>query len=101
MHEAKLIESLDHPNIIKIYETYECPEYMFIFMEYCSDDLLSVLLDCTYFSEQEARSLVRQLLSTVAYLHEIGVVHRDIKLENILLKKTNRNQYVVKLIDFG
>ena len=87
MHEAKLIQSLDHPNIIEIYETYECEQFMFIFMEYCEDDLLNVLLECLYFSENEARGLVKQLLSVVRYLHSVGVVHRDIKLENILLKK--------------
>jgi serine/threonine protein kinase len=47
------------------------------------------------------RDLLKQLLETLQYLHSIGVCHRDIKLENILLVKTSDETYHPKLIDFG
>jgi serine/threonine protein kinase len=52
-------------------------------------------------TEDQARKIMRQLLDTVGYLHNDNIIHRDIKLENILLTNSNIDQGDLKLIDFG
>jgi calcium-dependent protein kinase len=102
-YEVKILKKLDHPNIIKVYDCYETKNYEFIFMEYCEESLLTVLLDKGKFEERDLKSIIKQLLSALKYCHIRNIVHRDIKLENILLKKDKNSKkgWIVKLIDFG
>ena len=51
--------------------------------------------------EPEAANIFRQVVSAVAYMHEQNVVHRDLKLDNILIKNDGESKHTIKLIDFG
>jgi serine/threonine protein kinase len=87
---------LDHPNIAKVIEAYERHRHIYLIMEYCSGDNLCE----REFTEEQTSIVVRKILSAVAYMHDNNVVHRDIKLENIMFDKPGENGEV-KIIDFG
>ncbi|KAK1161515.1 NUAK family SNF1-like kinase 1 isoform X1 [Acipenser oxyrinchus oxyrinchus] len=96
--EIEIMSSLRHPNIIRINEVFESKDKILIVMENASrGELYDYVNDRHRISEPEARSIFRQLTSAVHYCHKNGVVHRDLKLENILLDQ----DYKVKLADFG
>ncbi|XP_056305762.1 NUAK family SNF1-like kinase 1 [Danio aesculapii] len=96
--EIEITSSLVHPNIIRLYEVFESRERIVMVMEYASGgELYEHIQDKQRLSEDEARHFFRQITSAVHYCHQNGVVHRDLKLENILLDKDLN----VKLADFG
>ena len=100
--EVKILKMLDHPNIIKVYDTYKNKQYEYIFMEYCEKNLIDIIIEEEEgkLSEKEFLPLVKQILSALVHCHSKNIVHRDLKLENILLKETNEG-LKIKLIDFG
>ncbi|XP_076003271.1 NUAK family SNF1-like kinase 2 [Genypterus blacodes] len=96
--EIEIMSSLSHPHIITIYEVFENKDKIVIVMEYASrGDLYDYICDKGKISEQEARHSFRQIVSAVHYCHQNGIVHRDLKLENILLDGNGN----VKIADFG
>ncbi|XP_026204109.1 NUAK family SNF1-like kinase 2 [Anabas testudineus] len=96
--EIEIMSSLCHPHIITIYEVFENKDKIVIVMEYASrGDLYDYICDKQHISEQEARHFFRQIVSAVHYCHQNGIVHRDLKLENILLDGKGN----VKIADFG
>ncbi|ORY49536.1 Pkinase-domain-containing protein [Rhizoclosmatium globosum] len=87
-----------HPFIITLIEVIETEAYIAIVMELAKGgELFEHILAKRSLGEQETRKLFAQIISAVGYIHSLGIVHRDLKLENILL---DENQDVV-LIDFG
>jgi serine/threonine protein kinase len=103
--EVELLQSIDHPNIIKMNDCFEDEVYVHIITErFTGGELLDLILDNTTdygcLSEEYAASVIKSLLESVQYLHSKDIVHRDIKPENLLLS-TNDDKAVVKLIDFG
>ncbi|XP_028301666.1 NUAK family SNF1-like kinase 2 [Gouania willdenowi] len=96
--EIEIMSSLCHPHIITIYEVFENKDKIVIVMEYASKgDLYDYICDRRSISEGEARHFFRQIVSAVHYCHQNGIVHRDLKLENILLDGDGN----VKIADFG
>ncbi|XP_067226581.1 NUAK family SNF1-like kinase 1 [Chanodichthys erythropterus] len=96
--EIEITASLTHPNIIRLYEVFESRERIVMVMEYASGgELYEYIQQKQRLTEEEARHFFRQITSAVHYCHKNGVVHRDLKLENILLDKDLN----VKLADFG
>lgn len=96
--EIEIMSSLNHPHIIAIHEVFENSSKIVIVMEYASrGDLYDYISDRQRLSERDARHFFRQIVSAVHYCHQNGVVHRDLKLENILLD-ANGN---IKIADFG
>jgi calcium-dependent protein kinase len=95
------LTTLDHPNIVKYYETYDDDrKYIYLVMEYCPGGELFEMItkqDNQVFKEAEACNIIRKLLRAVNHCHASGVVHRDIKPENIMIGADHE----IKLIDFG
>ena len=69
--ELQILKSLNHPNIIRFYETYQDDNFFHIVMEFCNGgDLTSRLAEKKIFGEYESRKLMTKLFSAVKYLHE-------------------------------
>lgn len=100
MQEIEILKNIDHPNIIKFYETYQDGECYHIVMEYCSGGDLLDRLEKKVYTEDETRAILRMVLSAIKHLHEKGIAHRDIKLENFLFADKSPDSEI-KLIDFG
>jgi calcium/calmodulin-dependent protein kinase I len=84
--EIQILSLLNHPNIIKLHETFDEGSDIYIITELVEGgELFDRIVSKTNYTEKEARDLIRVLLQTLAYLNEKGVVHRDMKPENLLL----------------
>ena len=96
--EVKLQSELHHPNIVQLYTCFEDRTHYYLVMEYCKNgDLSQRLAKVGKFPEPRASSIVRSILSALEYCHQRYCIHRDLKLENILLD----DQDNIKLADFG
>jgi serine/threonine protein kinase len=97
-NEIEILKHLDHPNIVRIFESFEHKRQIYLVMEYCSGgDLYE---RCNPYTEEETAKIITKILSAVAYMHRRGVVHRDLKFENILFENKRKNANI-KIIDFG
>jgi serine/threonine protein kinase len=96
-HEIEVLVAMDHPNVVKIVHYAFIKNDVYIIMEYIDSDLRSFLTLNAPLSPPQIHSIMYQLLSATAYCHKMGVMHRDIKPQNILISK----QGYVKLADFG
>ena len=98
LYETNLMKKLNHPNITKILEMFEDDEYILIAMEYINGgNLFSFVKKRRKLSEKTARFLFRQIILGIKHIHSQKIVHRDIKLENILIDLNNN----IKICDFG
>lgn len=100
LKEVSILKSLDHPNIIKIFDMYEDETNMYLIIEYCAGGELFDRVHKETFSEAEAAKYIKQLLSAISYLHARNIVHRDLKAENLLFENDSSDANL-KLIDFG
>ena len=92
-----VLKKLNHEGIAKVYEFFADQGYIFIVMEYCKGgDLLSLFKNGNHPEIKTAERIFKQVLDAVCYLHDNGIAHRDLKLENIVLDG-NGNP---KIIDF-
>ena len=97
-YETELMKRFNHKNITKILEVFNDEEYMLIIMEYINGgNLFSFVKKRRKLSEKMAKFLFRQIILGIQHIHSKNVVHRDIKLENILIDFDNN----VKICDFG
>ncbi|WVZ26264.1 hypothetical protein V8G54_004808 [Vigna mungo] len=102
--EVKILKALTgHENVVQFYDAFEDDSYVYIVMELCEGgELLDRILakkDSRY-SEKDAAVVVRQMLKVAAECHLHGLVHRDMKPENFLLKSTKEDS-PLKATDFG
>ncbi|KAI2558593.1 serine/threonine kinase 33, partial [Homo sapiens] len=105
--EVNILKSVKHEHIIHLEQVFETPKKMYLVMELCEDGELKEILDRKgHFSENETRWIIQSLASAIAYLHNNDIVHRDLKLENIMVKSSliddnNEINLNIKVTDFG
>ena len=105
-NEIDILKKLSHPNIVKIYEFYVSNSHYYIVTEFCRDGELFSYIKNKY-SERQLAVLFYQVFSGLWYLHDNKILHRDIKLENIMISQkekdneTGEELFWVKIIDFG
>ena len=96
-----MMNQLDHPNIVKILDTFQTDHSLLIVMELVQGgDLFDRIVERGRYSEESARLLMAKVLSATSYLHAKDIIHRDLKPENILLVAPD-NDVEVKITDFG
>lgn len=88
--------TLHHPNIIQTLDIIQSGPDFYEIMEYCPNDLFNIVMS-GMMSREEISCTWRQLLSGLEYLHGMGIAHRDLKLDNLVLDHTG----ILKIIDFG
>jgi len=95
--EAQALARLSHPNIVTIHDFGEAGGMYYLLMEFVDGVTLRQLLDAGQVSPREALAIVPQICDALQFAHDHGIVHRDVKPENILLDRLGR----VKVADFG
>jgi len=114
-NEIVILQYLNHPNIVKFQEVKKTKHHYYIIMEYCNGGELSKALEKYVnkygkpFPEELVQHFMRQIISAFKYIHERKIIHRDVKLDNILLHFENEEDLknfdlmkaTVKIIDFG
>jgi len=98
--ETSLLQMVDHPHIVKLIDICDTKDTLFIIMELMEGgELYDEIVKRKHFTEKDASFIMCQLFLALDYLHKRGIVHRDLKLENLLLKKHGLLE--IKLADFG
>jgi polo-like kinase 4 len=99
-NEVEIHWQLRNPSILELYNYFEDSEYVYMVMELCENGNLYQYLrehPRGHLTEPEARGVLLQLIQGLAYLHSNGIIHRDLKLSNLLLN----SKYQLKIADFG
>jgi len=102
--EMAIMKLLDHPNIVRLHETFEDERFVYLVLELCTGgELFDRITADGKFTEQAAASCVQQMLRAVNYMHQNYIMHRDLKPENWLLSSATEaiQKTDLKLIDFG
>ncbi|KAM9817677.1 serine/threonine-protein kinase 33 [Neosynchiropus ocellatus] len=104
--EIKILKQVNHPHIIHLKEVYETAKKIYLVTELCvGGELRHLLQRKKLFTEDETRQIISSLAHAIVYLHKRDIVHRDLKLENILVKNSlnedDRSRINIKVTDFG
>jgi tRNA A-37 threonylcarbamoyl transferase component Bud32 len=98
MQEVDILIRFRHPNVVKLFETFESNKHIIVVMELCAGgDLLNYVRKRRRLKETYAKYIFKQIIEGIAHVHAKGVLHRDIKLDNILLD----GKGTIKIGDFG
>ena len=100
-HEIKILNDLDHPNILRLVETFSTISTHYLVTELLEGgELFDRIVEKTTYTESEARDLSRTLLKALKYCHSKNIAHRDLKPENILLKRYVMFMYLAQAFLF-
>ena len=99
--EVAILEQVDHTNIVRLRQVFDCPKVFYMVMECMTGgELFDRIVEKSKYSEAEAAVVVRKIVSALVYCHARGIVHRDLKPENLLYTdKTDAAE--IKIADFG
>lgn len=99
-NEYSIMRLTNHPNIVKFLEAYEGDNHIYLVSENLKGgELLERILQKGNFIERDASAIFAQLLRSLVYLHSMGIMHRDVKPENLVFKDSN--SFDIVLTDFG
>ena len=104
INEINILKTMDHPNIVKLFEFYSNNETYNIIMEYCKGGkLYNEIRNYAPFDEKYSAYVMYQIFSAINYCHNMNIIHRDLKPENILIVNRNKkyNYPNIKICDFG
>lgn len=94
------ILKVKHPSIIELKDFFVTKDYLVLCMEYCAGgDLFTLTIKENPLPEARAGYIFKQILEGILHLHKLNIIHRDIKLENILLTEKGKDE--IKITDFG
>mmetsp|Transcript_22174 Transcript_22174/g.48488 ORF Transcript_22174/g.48488 Transcript_22174/m.48488 type:complete len:507 (-) Transcript_22174:191-1711(-) len=101
--EIAIMKMMDHPNIIKLFESFEDHRNIYLVMELATGgELFDRIIESGHFTEVQAAVLMQQIVRAIYYMHENHVCHRDLKPENFLfMSKAAIEKNLLKIIDFG
>ncbi len=103
--EARASSKLNHPNVVSIYDFGRMPAseggHLFLVMELLAGRDLRVVIDARRLSHARVADILRQTLAALGEAHHIGITHRDVKPENLLIETRRDDSHHVKVIDFG
>ncbi|KAJ2368841.1 serine/threonine protein kinase [Coemansia sp. RSA 2610] len=98
--ETSILSRVRHPAIVQIHGVFREADYLYLVLDLAKDgELFQEIVNREFLTEDDSRKVLLQLLLAIRHLHRMGIVHRDIKLENILL--SDRKTLRLKLADFG
>ena len=105
-NEIELLKVIDHPNVVQLVDYFEDPFSIYLVLEHLQGyNLMKFIADKQTMSQPVCKRIMRDIFTGLSYLHEIGIVHRDIKLDNIMMNvptlETSIEYAIPKLIDFG
>ncbi|CAK77849.1 unnamed protein product (macronuclear) [Paramecium tetraurelia] len=99
--EMLLLRPIDHPNVIKLLEIHEDNKQIYLIYEYAKGELFQEFqkkkAEKSQFSEQQISNFMKQIFEGLKHIHSLNIMHRDIKLENILVKDSS----TIVIADFG
>ena len=98
MQEVYILKKIKHPSVMRLFESFETKKHILFVVELCSGgDLLNYVRKRRKLNEDVAKFFFKQVISGLQYLHKKNIIHRDIKLDNILLDHNGG----IKIGDFG
>jgi len=101
VREVGLLQQIKHENIIRYFDFYEDPHFLYVVMELCTGgEVFAKIVELKRFSEKNASMIGQQMLKAMDYIHKLSICHRDIKAENFMLSEPHISSSV-KMIDFG
>nr|XP_020029058.1 caM kinase-like vesicle-associated protein isoform X5 [Castor canadensis] len=93
---SEMVARVKHPNILQLVDVFVTRKEYFIFLELATGrEVFDWILDQGYYSERDTSNVVRQVLEAVAYLHSLKIVHRNLKLENLVYYNRLKNSKIV------
>jgi calcium-dependent protein kinase len=106
LQEIRIMKDMSHPNVIKLYESFEDHRSMYLVMELCiGGELFDRIIEAGHFSEAQAGLIMKQIFEALNYMHVVKkIAHRDLKPENFLMlnkDKIDAKGNHLKIIDFG
>ena len=101
INEIQIMRQMDHPGIVKLHKVFENDEAILLILDYLpGGSLVQRMAVEKKMIEAKAKKLTNNLLNICCYLHKFSIVHRDLKLDNILFSSVE-NEDQIKLVDFG
>ncbi|XP_053148745.1 caM kinase-like vesicle-associated protein [Hemicordylus capensis] len=95
-NEIIILKMVKHPNILQLVDVYVTRKEYFLFLELATGrEVFDWILDQGYYSERDTSNVIRQVLEAVAYLHSLKIVHRNLKLENLVYYNRLKNSKIV------
>ncbi|KAL0590020.1 hypothetical protein ABG067_001987 [Albugo candida] len=99
--EVQVLELLQHPNIVRLRQVFDCQKTFYVVMEEMSGgELFDRIVEKEKYTEKEASAVVHKLAAALLYCHQSGIAHRDLKPENLLYQSSDEDAEI-KIADFG
>nr|XP_044988049.1 sperm motility kinase 2B-like [Jaculus jaculus] len=97
LQEVEIMKMLAHPNTVSLFQIVDTKDNVYLVLEFCQNELLEHISMKGCLQEDEARQMFRQIIDAIFYCHSLGIVHQDIKPDNIMVDDGGK----VTVIDFG